>query len=224
MRVPETDRYWDLWNDLKWPAEAADHAWAWKTKYLLHQARVMPRTEWPADPPLIRCQRPGPQPDVLSESTDLYVVSGCLRAFLDAEAPGACQFLAVRLEGPGGKAPPGEYWVVNWLRAIECMHESSYGDEVDESGKRKVWYPVIDPSIVPPDAVLGIVEGFRGMRLIRGDLRKKIKDAGFTGVRFGKLGHAEPSSNRPSEGTARARRPRVASTKLPPRKPLSGEA
>lgn len=123
--------------------------------------------------------------DLLWPLEDYYLVSPRLREFLEKEAPGAAEYLPVRIEGPGSdRLPP--YWAMNFLRVFNCLDEDE-SINTDETGRRFVEVPVIDPLRVPPDGVLGLLGGFQVMRLMRHDLKRKYEEQKFLGGFFSKV-------------------------------------
>ncbi|MBL8875872.1 MAG: hypothetical protein JNM86_08770 [Phycisphaerae bacterium] len=108
-----------------------------------------------------------------------------LRSFLEKEAPGAAEYLPVRIEGPGSeKLPP--YWAMNFLKVFNCLDEDE-SINTDERGGKFVEVPVIDPSRVPSDGVLGLLGGFQVLRLMRADLKRKYEEQKFLGGFFMKV-------------------------------------
>ncbi|MCW5765346.1 MAG: hypothetical protein KIT68_05165 [Phycisphaeraceae bacterium] len=118
---------------------------------------------------------------------DIYVASTPLRKFLEQEAPGACEFLPIRIQGPGIESVPHRFWAINWIRVFDCLDPRSM--EQTEDGP-KVVVPIIDPSRIPPDGVLGLLGEYEVVRLIRNDLRLKLIRAGFTGLDFYHIAHS----------------------------------
>jgi hypothetical protein len=167
----------------RWEVEEQDEAWAWRTRVRLREGRPMGPGEWPSPPPVfvytsVKCFEDIPWPRRVS----IFIVSDRLRALLEAEAPGAAEYLPVHLQGPRSRELPGPYWVMNWVRLLDCLDEEASMDE-DEKG-RFVQVPVIDPSRIPPDATLGLLKGYEVVKLIRDDLRIKIEKAGLTGLKY----------------------------------------
>jgi hypothetical protein len=139
-------------------------------------------------PPVFAADPPPAFEDVPWAAGCFLLVSSRLRAFLEAEAPGAAQYLPVVIEGPGAEGA-GPYFAVNWLRTLPCLDEAA-SMNVDPTGRRYVEVPVIDPRRAPADAVIGPLGGYTVVTLVRDDLRKKLKAAGFTGPQFYKIAHS----------------------------------
>lgn len=160
--------------------------------------------------------------DVLSPVEDYYLVSPRLREFLEKHAPGAAEFLPIRIEGPGSERRP-QYWAINFLRVLNCLDEDE-SINTDACGGKFVEVPVIDPSRVPPDGVLGLLGGFQVLRLMRHDLKRKYEEQKFLGGFFSKVASIDrPESinfvmpDHSGEGT-RAKQKRSPKVHLPQKK------
>lgn len=168
----------------RWQIFSADEHWCNRvigTKFW--RGKPYPVDKWPSPPPLwISKKRPQRLEDMPWSVGYFYVVSTRFRAFLERESPGCAQFLPMRIEGPGAEDIKSPYWVVNWLRLFNCLDEEASMNE-DEHG-RYVEVPVIDPRRIPADGLIGMLKKYEVVTLIRDDLRKKIKAAGFTGPQF----------------------------------------
>ena len=123
------------------------------------------------------------------------------------------EYLPVRVEGPGSKSL-GQYWAMNWVRTFDCLDEDA-SMNVDKTGRRYVEVPVIDPSRIPPDGVLGLLGGYSVVHLIRDDLRRKINKAGFEGFEYYDIAHTDtpaatnfvkPDHTKRKQGGARRKR------------------
>jgi hypothetical protein len=178
--------YWD-WNFTsdarhgRIRAVAKDDAWSWNMQVRLREGKPLPKREWPKSPPVFTYEKP-PRTvfeDLLWPVRDFFLVSTRLRQFLEVEAPGAAEYLPIRLEGPRCEEAP-DYWAMNFLRVFDCLDEDE-SMNTDETGRRFVEVPVIDPSRAPPDGVLGLLGGFTVSRIMRADLKKKYDKAGFLG-------------------------------------------
>ncbi len=121
-------------------------------------------------------------------------VSDRLRSFFETEAPGAAEYLPIRIEGPGSERASSRYWIMNWLKVFDCLDEEA-SINTDDTGRRYVEVPVIDPRRIPPDGVLGVLKGFEVVQLVRNDLRLKLIKAGFTGLWFTKIAHVTVSES-----------------------------
>jgi hypothetical protein len=184
--MKRTVNFWDFANSGSdfWYLEedAAYEDWANTTRF--RAGFPMAKGEWPSPPPLF-CYDSVKQFVDLPGCLRLTIVSGRLRTLLEQLAPGSAEFLPVRLKGPRSDELPDTYWGVNWLRVIDCLHAESFN--IDEQGKRYVEVPVIDPSKIPADFVLGVLEHFRVQVLVRNDLRLALKKAGVRGTQFYKV-------------------------------------
>ncbi|MCB9844665.1 MAG: hypothetical protein H6811_01580 [Phycisphaeraceae bacterium] len=167
----------------------AERKWSWSTVFRLREGRPIEAGEWPDPPPLFTYEDAVMFPDLATDLTYMYVISSRLRSFLEAEAPGAAEYLPVRFEGPRSEEIPEPYWAMNWLRVLDCMDEDACTN-IDEDGKPFIVVPVIDPAKAPEDGVLGLLGGYTVMKLIRNDLRLKMQKAGFTGIWFMRLSHS----------------------------------
>jgi hypothetical protein len=121
-----------------------------------------------------------------------WIVSGRFKSFLEQEAPDAVEFFPVTIKGPRENEQPDNYWVMNFIRVFDCMDKKASTIR-DEKGNPFLTDPVIDPSRIPQYEVLGLLGDHTVTKLIRNDLRQKIKKAGFTGIQFFKM----PSVDRP---------------------------
>jgi len=144
----------------------------------------MGSVEWP-DPPVLMVSESIKRVVDFPGHLGFKVVSGRMRQMLERLAPDAAEYLPLRFEGPNADALPDTYWAINWLRVMDCLHETSFN--VDRKGKRYVEVPVIDPAMIPGDFVLGIVKHFEPLTLIRNDLRLALNKAGITGTAFFKV-------------------------------------
>jgi hypothetical protein len=162
-------------------AIARDDAWSWKMWPRLCSGKRLPKSGWPEPPPVFTYEKP-PRTvfeDLLWPIDDFYIVSSRLREFLEREAPGAAEYLPVTIEGPRCEEAPA-YWIMNFIRVFDCLEEEE-SMNTDETGRRFIEVPVIDPARVPPDGVLGLLGGFTVARIMRADLKKKYDAAGFLG-------------------------------------------
>jgi hypothetical protein len=188
-------KWWTLKDDFKCPLVPVDDDWSWGMRGRLRQGTPLSKREWPKTPPVF-VHKSKIMVDIPSPDRDIYIVSSRLRAFLEAEAPDAAEYYPVTLRGPGGMERHGEYWAMNFIRVFDCLDRDK-SMNIRADGTPFVEMPVIDGSLIPPDGVLGLVKDFRVMRLVRNDLRLKIKKAGFTGVRFGEVAHSDGTNFKP---------------------------
>lgn len=82
--------------------------------------------------------------------------------------------------------------------------------------------PIIDPSRIPPDGVLGLLGEYEVVRLIRNDLRLKLIRAGFTGLEYFRIAHSNGTDFLPfmrADGTIVLPDGAPADTSLPPPRP-----
>lgn len=166
---------------------AVDEEWSrYKGCGLWIGRRKSAKAVWQSPPPVFRIlNKFKVVEDLLLAVEDYYLVSPRLREFLEKEAPGAAEFLPIRIEGPGSdRLPP--YWAINFMRVFSCLDEDE-SINTDETGRRFVEVPVIDPSKVPPDGVLGLLGGFQVLRLMRHDLKRKYEEQKFLGGFFSKV-------------------------------------
>jgi hypothetical protein len=178
--------YWEPAECRKFMINAEDSVWGQRVRPRLREGEPLKPSEWPKVPPLHTVDEKYNKVDDYPAVGDGYVVvSQIVRELWEAEAPGAAQYLPIRLEGPGVVK---QYWAVNWLCLIDCLDEQSYDE--DANG-RFVQVPIIDANRIPDDQVLGAVKDFTPLRILRNDLRLKMIKAGITGVRFSKVAHAD---------------------------------
>lgn len=139
-----------------------------------------------------------------------FIISDRFRKFLEREAPGHAQFLGIRFTGPAKLVPKERYWLVNWLKEIDCLDRARSMEE-GTAGPYVKWV-VIDPARVPDDVLVGYVVGALPDLFMRGDLIRKIKKAGVTGPQFRELWYstdadAPPPSWRPGRRRPESERP-----------------
>ncbi|MBL8991380.1 MAG: hypothetical protein JNJ48_07350 [Phycisphaerae bacterium] len=203
------------------PHPDVDHA-MWDAQVRLRKGKPLRAGEWPSPAPLfVYDQRPPVFEDFPVPNSDICVASDPLRAFLEREAPGACEFLPIRIQGPGIESVPHRFWAINWIRVFDCLDPRSM--EQTEDGPR-VAVPVIDPSQIPLDGVLGLLGGYQVVRLIRNDLRLKLIRAGFTGLDYYSIAHRDGTDFLPfirADGTIVLPDGAPADTRLPPPRPKS---
>lgn len=183
---------------------------------------------WPKSPPIFTLLNKFKiTEDLLWPTEDYYLVSLRLREFLEKHAPDAAEYLPIRIEGPGSERLP-PYWAMNFLKVFNCMDEDE-SINTDERGGRFVEVPVIDPSRVPPDGVLGLLGGFQVMRLMRADLKRKYEEQKFLGGFFSKVASIDrpesinwvmPDNSGLGQRAKLKRSPKV---HLPPKKPKKNE-
>lgn len=161
--------------DEEWSAQKGESMWAGE--------RRSAREWWPTPAPVFRLvNKVKTIEDLLWPIGDYYLVSPRLREFLEKHAPGAAEYLPVRIEGPGSERLP-PYSAMNFLRVFRCMDEDE-SINIDASGGMYVEVPVIDPSLVPADGVLGLLGGFQVLRLMRYDLKRMYEEQKFLGGFF----------------------------------------
>lgn len=207
-------RYWQfdipVEGRRRWEITCDDEAWIWPIRVRLREGKRMASGEWSVAKARFTYSQVAEFEDIprVVGYGCMLLCSDRLRAFFEAEAPGAAEYLPIRIDGPRSREMPGPYWAVNMLRLFDCLDEKESMD-VDENGKRFVQIPVVDISRVPSDGVLGLLKGYQVVRLIRNDLRLKFQKAGFTGAWFQRIAEIDRSA-RP--------RPAPSSTKRPARR------
>lgn len=192
-------RYWSFsahGKNTQWTVEAVDVDWAWHMRVRLREGRPMKKSEWPTPPPVFRYDEVLKGFDDMPRFGDFYIASDRLRAFFESEAPGAAEYWPVQFDGPRSEEIPGRYWAMNFVRVFDCLDEEA-SMNTDEDGRRYVEVPVIDPRRIPADGVLGLLSGYQIERLVRGDLKVKMKKLGITGAEFFGIAH----NTNPSEIT-----------------------
>lgn len=207
-------RYWQfsvlVEGKRRWQITCEDEGWAWSIRVRLREGKRMKSGEWSVDQARFAYSHVADFEDIprVVGYPGIMIVSDRLRKFFETEAPGAAEYLPVRIEGPRACEMPGPYWAVNKLSLFDCLDEEESMD-VDENGDRFVQVPVVDVSRVPSDGVFGLLKGYEVMSLIRNDLRLKFQKAGFTGAWFQRIAEIDRSA-RP--------RPAPSSTKRPARR------
>lgn len=169
----------------RWHVEAKDGNWSWKVHVTLRSGRRIPNGQWPDPPPVFTYTHMPRVEDMPWPLDYMYICSQRLREFLEFEAPDAVQYMPIRFEGPDCNKIPGPYWAMNFIKVFDCLDEEA-SMNTDENGTF-VEVPVIDPSRIPPDGVLGLLKGYEVTCLIRNDLRLKMKKAGFVGPQFSRI-------------------------------------
>lgn len=161
-----------------WDLVCRDDDWDDRMRDRLAEGRPLSPDEWPDPPPLYTYRRVGSKPDVRCIMRGgVWIVSGALRRFLEREAPGAAEYLPVRVEGPSRSTLHESYWAVNFLHRWRCSVDSGHE---------------IDPDRIPADQRLGLIADdgcFRRSILVRRDLKLLLQKAGFIGLRYGRMEH-----------------------------------
>lgn len=186
-------RYWSFSEDgparhPRWHIRPADEDWCWYTRPQFIRGISIAKETWPSPPPVFTYKVAEIFEDMPWPCFSVEIVSDRLRLFLEEHAPGAAEYHPVRFQGPRSEHIPGPYWCMNWLRRFDCLDEDMSMDE-DEDGRRFVQVPVIDPTRIPDDGVLGLLGGYEVYKLIRNDLKLKIQKAGFLGPQFYRIAH-----------------------------------
>ena len=152
-----------------------DAAWEVMAAERLRRGRRLRKGEWPVPAPRYVSERPGRQADIrLMFGRDVFIVSERFREVLERAAPGAAEFLRVRIAGSarGGRAE--RYWAINWLRVFKCQPDPDIAE--------------IDASLVPSNGAAGVVAGTGwwcgGEVIVRRDVKREMERAGLVGVRF----------------------------------------
>jgi len=105
---------------------------------------------------------------------DVFIVSKRFREVFERAAPGAAEFLPVRIMGTSRGGRVERYWAVNWLRVFECQPDPDIAE--------------IDASCVPPNGAAGVIAGTGwwcgGEIIVRRDVKREMERAGLVGVRF----------------------------------------
>ena len=106
----------------QWILDPADDA-ARAIDTHFHFNKHLPVSAWPSEPPAFSYKRVGPlAPDVQWTFGDAFmVVSGRLRACLEANAPDHATFLPVRAVGPERERLHPEYWAVEWRHVLHGL-------------------------------------------------------------------------------------------------------
>lgn len=140
---------------------------------------------------IVRCETPGPTEDMpWGGCLSPPIVSDRLRRLIDEHAPGAAQFLPVRMfyEDRPLDLPP--YWLANWLFLEDCIdwQRSVYDEDLLHPGTFSFALLVIDPSLTKDRKILRIF-GFNVITLIRSDLRQILVEEGITGCQYYRIWH-----------------------------------
>ncbi len=121
-----------------------------------------------------------------------FLVSKSLKSFFEKEAPDHAQFLPVTMEGPAVDEAHREYWLVNWLKRLDCLDESRSMNEYDSGMVYSEW-TVVDPRLFPPDVLVGRLNSkgdHYSQTLIREDLLAKLIQGKFTGPQIHGVWHS----------------------------------
>lgn len=122
----------------------------------------------------------------------MHLVSKALKSFFEEEAPGHAQFLPVTMKGPGVGRTHRNYWLVNWLKRLDCLDESRSLNHYDFGPVYAEW-TVLDPGRFPPDVLIGRLDtkgDHYPQTLIREDLATKLVRAKFTGPQLNEVWHS----------------------------------
>lgn len=121
-------KFWKLKQRFKWRLESHPSVdqLMWKFGRRFCAGKPLRVGEWPSPAPLFTYNRRPPVfEDFPANSDDIFVASDPLRRFLEQEAPGACEFLPIRIQGPGNESVPHRYWAINFLRVFDCLDPRS---------------------------------------------------------------------------------------------------
>jgi len=102
------------------------------------------------------------------------------------------QFLPVTLEGLGVDEVHREYWLVNWLKRLDCLDESRSMNEY-ESGMVYSGWTVVDPRLFPPNVLVGRLNSkgdHYSQTVIRGDLLAKLIQGKLPGPQIHGVWHS----------------------------------
>jgi len=192
--MKSTDLFWTIspYGERRtlWQMFPTDDDWSWNMGERLRKGRSMTRSQWPSPPPVWTYDKVKTFEDMPWGIRDFHIVSDRLRAFLEVEAPGAAQYMPIALRGPRQKEIPCSYWAMNFVRVFDCLDEE-HSMNVDDTGRRYVEFPVIDPRRIPEDGVLGLLKEYEVDRIIRDDLRRKIIKEKFVGPQFYQIGQLD---------------------------------
>ena len=220
-------KFWKLRTaNSSWHIECSNNAWSWGITASLRIGATA--RNWPSPPPRFVYKRPPKFTDLPIPLHHYSIISDRFRRLLEVSAPGAAEYLPIRLDGPGsGKLGP--YWMVNWLRLFDCLDEKESVIDIGQDGVRRIMFPCIEPRRVPADGVLGLLRGHDVVVLVRDDLCKSIKKAGITGFAVGPIAHSvEPGRTLTASGastttTKQSAPKRTASTKRSSVKPKKAD-
>lgn len=124
-----------------------------------------------------------------------FVVSDRLRKFLQKEAKGHAQFFEAELTGKKSvlalAEEKGPFFVVNWLKMVDCidLKKSEYDLDEDEGEEPDYTFYTIKlaPKKVPAAALIFRLKHECTSTVIDEELAKKMQKAGFVGPQFGKV-------------------------------------
>lgn len=140
--------------------------------------------DWNSDT-IVECETPGPIEDMPWVGPNIHVVSDRLRALLEKYAPGAGQYLPVRMMSNGLALDVGHYWVVNWLHLVDCIDwkKSVYEESTLTPGRYFFFLLVIDPQRIQDHSILRI-RHFDVQTLIRDEIRRILESENITGPQY----------------------------------------
>ena len=113
------------------------------------------------------------------------VVSDRLRKLIESVSPGSAQYLPLRITW-GGKQVNGQYWVANWLRALDCVDWRRSVPRLKPPPPDPVVFEelALNPNRIPRDVHVFVVRHAVHTVLCSETLRSAIDEAGMTGCQY----------------------------------------
>jgi hypothetical protein len=148
---------------------------------LLHQGRRLPT---PSRRPVVEIESTGPLEDMPWDH-GLHVISERLRDFLRHEAARQAQYFRVTLRGPKKVPSSQAYYLVNWLRVIDCIDLER--SEIAGTPGQLNFVPIrikLRMDRVPDGVLVYRLKHMESTTLIDLRLATKITARGFTGPQF----------------------------------------
>lgn len=147
-------------------------------------------------PPPIRVRVDGRIPlEDMPWSLHCEVVSDRFRKFIEEHAPEHAQFFQVDFYGPKKLLPTQPYYIINWIRVIDCidMQKSDYEryEILGSNGvfRNRFYSIVIDENRVQDDVKVFRLKHCEHYVGIRDDFAKQMRAAGLTGIQIYDLPH-----------------------------------
>lgn len=125
--------------------------------------------------------------DNVHNTDGILVVSGHLRAFLEARSLRDVEYLQVSIVDHKGRVASDDYWVVHPLSpvdAIDLVASDCKMSRIKKTRIQSMTQLVLRPEAVPADRELFRLQGLWGVTLVSRTLADAIAAAGFSGVEW----------------------------------------
>jgi len=139
------------------------------------------------------CLKDGIREDFILSTVLIPIHSARLKTFIEEIAPGEVQYLPLKIYKDGRKEIEG-YYIGNVLRIVDCVDK----EQTHQDSESKARLPgrsgkpgakdsiVLDPALVG-DAKIFRLKDWEFVLIVRDDVVKEIKKAGFSASRFSRM-------------------------------------